>query len=251
MGDKFNFYDFVGYVIPGAAMLALIYWLYVGLFDQPAGLTVDSLGESLIFLAAAYFVGHVAQALGLIMTRRLGVRAFAEYDSQQLLRADDPHFTPAFRANLVTAIAHVFNLTVASPGGASGQSPEILPAPAPAQARTQACRDAFDLCYSLIVQEGADAHTELFNGIYGLLRGMFTVLCLAIPVAIAIIIRNVLARDQLQWGLGIAVLVAAVLALPPVIRRAGSFSELFAVSVYRGFYAWYCAKRLDGGSGAV
>lgn len=247
MGDKFNFYDFVGYVIPGAAMLALIYWLYVGLFDQPAGLTVDSLGESLIFLAAAYFVGHVVQAFGLIMTRRLGVRAFAEYDSEQLLRADDPHFTPAFRADLVTAIARVFDLTVTAPGSAQDQSPEI----SSAQAQMQAGRDVFDLCYSLIVQEGADAHTELFNGIYGLLRGMFTVLCLAIPVAIAIIIRNVLVGDQLQWGLGIAVLVAAVLSLPPVIRRAGSFSELFATSVYRGFYAWYCAKRLDGSGGSV
>lgn len=243
MSDKFNFYDFVGYIIPGAAVLALIYWLYVGLFHQPADLAVDSLGDSIIFLAAAYFVGHVVQALSQVIARRLRVEAFADQYSEQLLSATDTHFTPAFRADLVKAITAVF-YPPAAPGASAPSQTLDISAP-------QARRDAFDLCYSLIVQQSADAHTELFNGIYGLLRGMFVALCLAILVAIAIILRNALAGNRLQWGLGIAVLVAALLALPPVISRAKSFSEQFAESVYRSFYAWYCAKQSSGSGGGA
>lgn len=241
MSDKFNFYDFVGYIIPGAAVLALIYWLYVGMFHQPADLTVDSLGDSIIFLAAAYFVGHVVQAISRAIGKQLDLRAFGQQYSRQLLSADDHHFTDAFKADLVKALAQVFSLPATSPASAQDQQ-----ANAP-DTRT----DAFDLCYALIVQQSADAHTELFNGIYGLLRGMFMALCLAIPVAIAVIVRNVVAGDRFQWGLGIAVLIAALLALGPVIRRAKSFSEQFAESVYLSFYAWYCAKHSGGSGGEV
>lgn len=241
MSDKFNFYDFVGYIIPGAAVLALIYWLYVGLFHQPADLAVDSLGDSIIFLAAAYFVGHVVQAISRAIGSQLDLRAFGQQYSKQLLSATDTHFTPAFRADLIKAIAQVFSLPAAPLASAQDQQANAPDARA----------DAFDLCYALIVQQSADAHTELFNGIYGLLRGMFVALCLAIPVAIAIIVRNVLSGDRLQWGLGIAVLVAALLALPPVISRAKSFSEQFAESVYRSFYAWYCAKQSSGSGGGA
>lgn len=242
MSDKFNFYDFVGYIIPGAAVLALIYWLYVGFFHQPADLAVDSLGDSIIFLAAAYFAGHVVQALSRAVAKRLAPKAFGEQYSKQLLSAKDHHFTDAFKADLVKAIAQVFSLSAAPPSTTQGQPPAIPPGTG---------SDAFDLCYSLIVQQSADAHTELFNGIYGLLRGMFMALCLAIPVAIAIIVRNVLTGDRLQWGLGIAVLVAVGLALPPVISRGKSFSEQFAESVYLSFYAWYCAKQSGSSSGGA
>ncbi|HEX6797129.1 MAG TPA: hypothetical protein VF116_05365 [Ktedonobacterales bacterium] len=240
MGDKFNFYDFVGYIIPGAAVLALIYWLYVGMFHQPADLAVDSLGDSIIFLAAAYFAGHVVQALSRPLAKRLAPKAFDEQYSKELLSAKNSHFTEVFKADLVKAIGQVFNVSVTLSDDAQDRPSQSV------AAETRA--EAFALCYALIVQQSADTHTALFDGIYGLLRGMFMVLCLAIPVAAAIIIRNTPAGDRLQWGLGTAVLVAAILALPPVISRAKSFSEQFAQSVYLSFYAWYSAKQ-PGGSG--
>ncbi len=236
MNSPFNFYDFLGYLMPGAAALALVYWLLTGFLGLGVPLTLDSVGESIVFALAAYFAGHLVQILG----KRIERRKLAEWGgwpSERLLDDADDFYTPQFKAELRGLAREVFRLS-----RADEQAPNYT-------------RQLFYLCYALVMQEGHSGQTEIFNATYSLYRGMYVALRLGMVVAALVGLKHLalLAASlaslpvpgtvffhysDLHLALAALTLLVAVAALPRLARQWRRFSRHFANSVYRNFYVW-------------
>lgn len=111
------------------------------------------------------------------------------------------------------------------------------------------------MCYTLIVQEGAALHTEIFNGVYSLYRGMIAATNIAILISAVITTKHVLLLllplfvtsvpptpfwffSDFHLSAGLATLISSLLVLHPMKERFKRFAQHFANSVYRSFYVW-------------
>lgn len=239
MQNKFNFYDFIGYVIPGSLACVFLYWLFVGFFAVLVSVDLKSFGESILFLGLAYFLGHLVQAYGNRIEAK-AVKNWGGWFSEQFLRDDNLYFTPAFKSSLRDAINKVFGDQ--TDFGSSDQ-----------KARRQ---ELFNLCYSLIVQESAALHTEIFNGVYSLYRGMLAATNIGIFVSTLITVKQLILLllpsfnfgvpsspfwyfSDFHFGIGIAALLFFLLIRKPLTERFKRFAQHFANSVYRNFYVWF------------
>jgi hypothetical protein len=240
MQNKFNFYDFIGYVIPGMLACIFLYWLLVGILSLPIEVELKSLGESILFLGLAYFFGHLVQAYGNSIETE-AVKKWGGWFSDQLMRDDNSYFTPSFKTDLRSAMKKVFGDPTDVGGDDQNQ-----------KARRQ---ELFNLCYSLIVQEGAALHTEIFNGVYSLYRGMLAATNIGIITSVIIIIKHLIILilncfkisvpsspiwtfSGFHLGIGIGALLLFLLIHHPLEARFERFAQHFANSVYRSFYVW-------------
>lgn len=241
MQSKFNFYDFVGYVIPGALILLLLYWFILGFFNLELLIKVTSIGESLLFLAASYFLGHLIQALGNLIEKKQ-VEKWGGWFSEQFLRDDNEYYTPEFKSKLKECAQEIFGLSLNS----SSEDEQI---------KKNKRQETFSLCYSLVVQEDAAIHTEIFNGIYSLYRGLLASVWVGVVVSGIISLKHLLwflfslldwtlpkseffYFEKLQLELGIAFLIFFIVTIRPLESRFKRFAKHFANSVYRNFYVW-------------
>jgi len=241
METKFNFYDFVGYVIPGALLLGLLYWASISFFALPLTVKVDSIGESILFVASSYFAGHLVQALGNVLEAR-EVKKWGGWYSVQFLRDSDTHYTPQFKREIKRIAEKMFGL---SPEAETTNS----------VSKDKRYQEIFNLCYALIVQEGAATHTEIFNGIYSLYRGMLAAVWIGLVISLAIFLKAsilavlALVKAQLPQGdlfkanatlIAFSALASILfgLCIRPIRKRFARFGWRFADSVYRNFYVW-------------
>lgn len=247
MEDKFNFYDFVGYVLPGGIAVALAYWFCTLVLGLPWSLSFDNLGESVLLLGLAYAAGHMVQVLGSRIESRHS-RRWGGYFSCRFMRDNDRQYTSEFKKNLKESIEQTFGLAYAPPGS-STQDEDV---------RTQ---ELFNLCYALLVQENASRYVEIFNGMYSLYRGWLATSWLGLGLSIIALIKQVvlglfvspgLTAQATAWAFDLPQLASSLLALILFIvsirllsGRLQRFGERFADSVYRHFFAWYRRKQLS------
>jgi hypothetical protein len=242
MQNKFNFYDFIGYIIPGSLACVFLYWLLAGFAGFTITIELKSIGESILYLGLAYFLGHLVQAYGNSIEAR-AVKKWGGWFSEQFLRDDNSYFTPNFKSALRDAMTNVF--------GESANLGNI-----DQKARRQ---ELFNLCYSLIVQEGAALHTEIFNGVYSLYRGMLAATNIGILVsllisakqAILLLLRffkvavpssSFLIFSEFHLSVGVGSLLFFLLIRRTLDSRFKRFAQHFANSVYRNFYVWFKRK---------
>ncbi|MBI3766498.1 MAG: hypothetical protein HY277_08365 [Ignavibacteriales bacterium] len=240
MQNKFNFYDFVGYIIPGLLACTFLYWLVIGFFSLPLVVEVKSVGESILYLGLAYFFGHIVQVYGNSVEKK-AVKKWGGWFSEQFMRDNNTYFTPSFRSELRSSMKTVFG----EPTNVGGDD----------QKQADRRQELFNLCYSLIVQEKAASHTEIFNGIYSLCRGMLAATDLGVITSVVIIAKYAIilllpcfkftfqptpfwSFSDLHLGLGIGALISFLMIRRPLQARLKEFGERFADSVYRSFYVW-------------
>lgn len=240
MTSRFSFYDFLGYIIPGAILLlAVIYWAESVLeFDLVTVGSISGVGQTTLFLIVAYLVGHLMQAFG----RRFEVREterWGGYFSVQFLRPDDTFYTDDFKGKLLDAIHTTFGLAP-------------LADPPDDEARDRRLQEMFAICYTYVIQRGIAQHAEVHNATYGFFRGSL-VLWLSVivlfflaelrhaSVAVASALDyNQTPIDDVKWHLviaGVAVLLATF-TLPLLRDRFAHFGRRFVDAVYRSFYAF-------------
>jgi len=241
MNNKFNFYDFIGYVIPGSLGCVFLYWFSEGFFGFSLHLEVKSIGESILFLGLAYFIGHLIQTYGNAIEKS-AVRGWGGWFSEQFLRDDNSYYTPVFKSALRESMKTVF-----------GESAELGTNDETQRTRRQ---ELFNLCYTLIVQEGAALHTEIFNGVYSLYRGMIAATNIGIIVSAVITAKHILLLllplltisvpsspfwffSDFHLGVGIGAFISSILIRRPMKERFKRFAQHFANSVYRSFYVWF------------
>lgn len=249
MQTKFNFYDFIGYIIPGSFVLFLLYWFAIAGLCIPIEIEFKSFGESVIFLIAAYFFGNITQAIGNSIESR-AVKKWGGWFSEQYLRPDNTFYSPEFKKALNEALRKVFSLAENAT-----TDEKIL---------KNKRQEYFNLAYSLIVQENAALHTEIFNGIYSLYRGMLAAVWIGIIVNGIVIIKNLalwywsstkfpesvfFVFDENNLEYSALFLVFLILVVNPLKSRFRRFGGHFANSVYRNFYAWYRRNALKSKKG--
>jgi hypothetical protein len=158
MSERFNFYDVYGYLIPGFALLGLL-WLPVGIAsgELPALGLADALGGLLV----AYVLGHVLSGIATLAFpsgRKLSRHEFRHPSDDMLDDTLHPK-RASFNAQLKKKVKELF--------------PDVdlvqdLPAP-----QLRELRDlVFRLCRDRLVAEDKGAYAEQFQGMYSMMRGI-------------------------------------------------------------------------------
>lgn len=231
MSDKFTLYDLLGFIVPGFMTV----WAGNILLEDLLGIQLlgfsSEVVDSTAFVLLAYFTGHLLQGLGNIIETQMVEREWHGYFSTRYLKAEDKHYTDGFKAALKKAAAEVFSLDLHKEGLTDSDIKEF-----------------FDLAYSTIVQKGVAKHAEIFNGTYGLYRGL-----LSSCVVNEIIFSGLMLASALHFGnrshlLPFYVTTSLFFAVASIFfkRRFTRFGKRFADSVYRSFYVLYHTNKLRG-----
>ncbi|MCK4231567.1 hypothetical protein KAX21_01330 [candidate division WOR-3 bacterium] len=241
MQDKFNFHDFVAYIIPGGLALIVVYWFLVSFVGLSLPIQVKSLGESILFLAGSYFFGHLVQVLGTVIEKRQR-KKWGGNPSELMLRKDYRYYSVEFLIKLKKAVKDTFAMTFETDSVNEDSNRQR--------------NETFKLCYALTITQNVCRHTEIFNGIYSLCRGIIATACISIVMIGAIGIKQLLLLilpcinvalpqgkfweyDSVTLGLSAALLLIFVLAVWLLKSRFREFALRFVDSVYRNFYTWY------------
>lgn len=166
MIDRFNFYDVYGYLLPGAALLLLL-WLPFGLVrhNWPA----SDLGSAVIGVVVAYISGHLLQMFAtkvIPSSVARGSDGHARYPSDVVLDGGDGTLTANFKTNLAKLVKKKFDLDL---GVETNESKEI----------DKARRDAFFLARHVLIGTKEISYAEQFEGMYALTRGLTASFALA------------------------------------------------------------------------
>lgn len=247
MQSKFNFYDFVGYLLPGILLITFIYWLLKGFLVIDLNLELKTIGDSVILIAASYFAGHIVQAIGNTIENQQ-VKTWGGVFSEQFLREDNNFFSKEFKVLFREYAKESFSLEL------NTEETDI-------EVQKKHRQEVFYLCYYLIVQENAALHTEIFNGLYGLYRGILVTNWIGCIVSLTIAWKQIiillcayfklhlnysgfLNYNNFQLWAGCIIALFLILLMRPLEMRFKRFGQSFAGSVYRNFYVWYKRKTL-------
>jgi hypothetical protein len=232
--SRFNFYDFVGYVMPGAAGLLVLYLLYAYVLQPSLGLPADLPripgGDVTIigfYLGSSYLFGQLIQQGGDWIERSLVSwwrRSKSPAERNMQLWAGQ-HFALEFLTKdsgsaypdaLIQLICDTVSKTF---GFKPGLSQSEL-------------KTAYDLCRVAVYERDPTGRPEIFLGIGGLSRAMVAVSALGFVVTILI------AWQQVGW---LAPIGAALFLLTGVIwtRRFQAYSRMYANSVLHTFVGAY------------
>lgn len=201
MIQNFNFYDIYGYLLPGLALLGLL-WLPFGLLTGK--LPATEWTSAVVGIALAYITGHVLQnfAFKIIPSTVKDSKENSRYPSELLLDAENTTFTSEFKRRLAEQIRSSFGLEVEveSRETASGEetvaiglgveidgeeitvtevairsvegaSPASIGSTARDPLRNQR-QDAFFLCRAALIKGKSASYAEQFEGMYALMRGL-------------------------------------------------------------------------------
>lgn len=192
MIDRFNFYDIYGYLLPGAAFLALL-WIPFGLVRH--SWPSSEWSSALIAAVFAYIVGHLIQSVAtnaIPSWKAKSTDTTIRYPSEIYLDASNTELpTPAKqKINELMTVQFGLNLRVDQSGDSTIDKVR---------------NHAFLLARQILIQGKAVSYAEQFQGMYALTRGLVSVFALAFVYWLgwaAAIVKN-------RWIVSGAVLVMA------------------------------------------
>jgi hypothetical protein len=190
--DRFNFYDIYGYLLPGAAFLALL-WIPFGLVRH--SWPSSEWSSALIAAVFAYIVGHLIQSVAtnaIPSWKAKSTDTTIRYPSEIYLDASNTELpTPAKqKINELMTVQFGLNLRVDQSGDSTIDKVR---------------NHAFLLARQILIQGKAVSYAEQFQGMYALTRGLVSVFALAFVYWLgwaAAIVKN-------RWIVSGAVLVMA------------------------------------------
>ena len=221
MLNRFSFYDFMGFLVPG--MIGL--WAGTTFFDQFLGIAfplqpAGSLGESTLFVIASYFVGHVLQGFGNRLEDR-AVRRWGGYPSQTLMRDSDSKYPKEFKRQIVL------------------KAKEILSLPEDADVQ-----ERFNLIFTFLQQQGLDTMSQRFNGLYGFYRGLIITSWLGQVLFAVLAVKHLFTNWKLLL-VDLTLVAGFEVAKRECWKRFTRFGRYFADAVYRGFYVYSHTRRTE------
>ncbi len=202
MKKEFSFYEFTGTVIPGATLILGLAFAHHPLRDF---LVSDKFGASHLglFLVVSYIAGQLVQGIGNLLEKLLW--AFRGMPSTWIRRAKPPYLSDAqirrLREVLTTLLGH-----------------EIGPLQ---NLDKRSCRGITGQLYAKLEKEGRTQRIDIFNGNYGLFRGIASALLVVVAV---------MAIKHGFWTQSTAIMAGVfVLAL----MRMHRFGVYYASEMYR------------------
>lgn len=163
MKKEFSFYEFTGTVIPGSTLILGLAFAHHPLRDF---LVSDKFGAGHLglFLVASYIAGQLVQGIGNLLEKLLW--AFRGMPSSWIRRAKPPYLSDAqtkrLREVLTTLMGH-----------------EVGPLE---NLDARACRGITGQLYAKLEKEGRAQRIDIFNGNYGLFRGIASALLVVVAV---------------------------------------------------------------------
>lgn len=240
MIDKFNTYDFLGYIVPGALVLWVTTILFNDILEIPFIINpTGDFGESAIFLVISYFIGHLVQAYGNIIEQRLKEKIWKGFPSNRLLKEGDTSYSEGFRKKLQNVLTRFFDID-------TEKIPNDLSSEKRSELENRRRQELFNLAYVFIVQKGIAGHTEAFNGIYGLYRGLIGGAILSEVIFLIGTIKYIfttvfISSEWKKFVLFISLTLFFEICRKTFYKRLERFGNRFADSVYQNFYAYYCS----------
>jgi len=203
----FDFYEYAGFIIPGAVIVMAVVWLFPesrALFSKE-GVTLGELG---LFVIIAYAAGQLVQAIGNFL-EWLWWKPWGGMPTGRVLTGK--LLTPEQQQRLIEALRPAL-------GGAD-------PSKIPEAQRRAIVREV----YAEVLGAGKAARIDTFSGSYGLMRGLAAAFVVAFVLAIVV-------------GKGATVLgVLAVLFLL-ALHRMHRYSRHYATELFVQFLALKSAK---------
>jgi hypothetical protein len=249
MLDKFNFYDVLGYLIPGAIVTLALYWVGTTAFELTLPPLQTDLASSLVFIGVSYVVGHAVQAIGDRWEEEFNVKGGGRLSELLLLpnppgTVDPGLFSPQLSQHIIELATSQFSLPCEPEGCAEARAWR---------------QELFEHCYALMIQESCVQRTDIFLAINGLSRGVYMASGIAFIASLVIVLKESIVRalstlnlapatvaskgdmQVLVFGLaGLGASVVIGLLMRQVFNR---YRRYFAKSVYFNFVAWSEKKR--------
>lgn len=244
MDTKFNLYDFLAYVIPGAIVFVLFYWFCVGFLTLSVSISsVPDATSFLLVLAVSYFLGHVVQAAGAKYQKKKEEKK--GWKSEQYLQDGNKHYTDAYKKKLKEYIQQTFGLDVDT---------------------AKLHQEVFYLCNALIHKKTSTDDTDTFHATCALYRSMYITIWIGLIVSgliavrpfiswflqllhinaffasLGIQLKDFLAFNGIQSLLGIIFFFFFLWSTTWLKSRWDQYTEYYVDSVFTNFYAWYCSK---------
>jgi len=229
MTEKFTFYDFVGFFIPGAIFnlnIVIIAYFYhsLNLLEFCNGF----LG-SVIFIISSYIIGHLIQEIGYLITKRYST--YKVRLSHLFLCYSDVHFSEDFKKQLLLFLTSSF----------LGNETEFNPEDDP---RTSTL--LFSLCYAFVVDNGIGKRAENYNGLFALSRGLFTVSGICMIIHVGVFFFDIISEYRLSGTIRMqnayldSLLMGFVFVIFIIVfkKRFNDYSRRFVDAVYRSFYVY-------------
>lgn len=199
---QFDFYEFVGILVPGTIVLVGTVVLFPG-WDPPALIKDTSVGGLGVFVVLAYVAGHVVQAVGNAV-EAIWWRCWGGMPSDWLRSKPSRLLAPQQISALQGRIHDrlglaVFDIATASASNWYGVTRQI---------------------YAEVASAGRAARVDIFNGNYGLNRG--------IAAGLLLVLVLLLIQTNIDLRVIAAITLAATLALYRMHRFARHYArELF------------------------
>jgi len=239
MASRFSFYDFLGYIIPGAFVTLLIMYTIGSIFGtlNQVFSYIGGLGETVIFLVISYLIGHLIQARG----RQIELKEkdkWGGYFSIQFLRKDNDFYTSDFKNILKKQAKAQFGLPVDIRGDQNQEDKRH--------------QEIFNLCYAFVIQKGISRQTDIFSAVYGMFRALLVIREIAIFLFSILTLYNVInlvvIYNRYGWGWyqseSINLLVSSVLLAISLVSnkylsaRFQHFAQRFVGSIFQNFVAY-------------
>jgi hypothetical protein len=164
--ERLNFYDFYGYLLPGFALVILL-WSPFGIAGQsyPTGEFISGIAA----LAVAYFFGQLLQAIGesAFPARVSDSESRERIPSDILLDSDNDVYTKEIKQQIAARVEKLFRLNV----GYGDEWTEEL---------GKARGNAFFLSRSKLMDTKRIVYAEQFQGLYALMLGLTLALGLGV-----------------------------------------------------------------------
>jgi hypothetical protein len=166
---KFDFYDILGYLVPGLVLLGLL-WLPFGLMKGNWAST--SLTSAVLYLVAAHIAGHILQGflrIWEIVPEIRDDKGNLRAPSSILLDASPKGLAPTVRAKIRTLTTRFWKIP-RTPGSDDGSWDDVADSDRAA---------AFLQARNLLLQAKKQSYFEQFQGKYALMGGMAAGLAIA------------------------------------------------------------------------
>lgn len=221
MIDKFNFYDLYGYLLPGAALLFLL-WLPFGLVKNSLPSTEWS--SAIIGAALAYIAGYLVQTVSTRVIpswEKIRADGHEGFPSDVALDQDDKGLSPEVKSRLAELIKTKFKLVV----GVDKPGKDVD------KALDAVRQDAFREARHVLIRAKEVSYAEQFQGLYTMSRNLAASFALVMVYysgwALSIFKANGLhfaAYLAMVIGLLLAINTSA-LALLPYLSKSGIYVE--------------------------
>lgn len=222
-----SFRDVARYVVPGSLFMALILWFLAAFMGfHLGGLRVD-IGETILFLLAAYVAGHILDVLGNIL---LSKRANSCIDTlvKEINQSEESVLAGDFRRHLDECLRSRFKISLSSD-------------------------QSFGLCHTYVRGRAEATEHYRLGALAGMYRGLLTVTRLGMMVSGMILVKHVLLWILPAMNVNIPVtpffdyveihLIASVVLMifsaiifRPIRNEMESIAAFYVMETYQAFY---------------